>query len=667
MPEKFHQYNLIEILSKKYSHTTYLASPTNEPERQVILIVWTSSLFHVPRESENWLLDAQHIKQLQHPYIVPILDMGIDEGQPFVVREHLPHGSLRSRLKKISPHRLELKEVLTIISEVGLALTYAHEHNVIHGNIKPENILFNTNGHAMLTDFTLVDRKDAFMRDQTAEEYAFCYMAPEQFSGTCDARSDQYALGCLAYELIAGKVPFAAQSLATMMGFHSNAQPVPLSESVADVLPSLEAAVIKTLAKDPAERFVDCSLFLEIVCSVLSPTPLFPIVRSAHSRKNRTNAHSAQVAEAERRVSPIRKRAARKPPEQFAVSSEEKAERREPVDTLSASDASILEGAGMIPPSGSLASHLHSNQFTSPLSGETYLVDKGANEQEIPPLLLTDPFVEEEADAFPAMVPLSVDYERNEYATAEMALTVTDETGGAYTLHPRQRLRRRRKILVRAVLLLAIIALIAYFFFPGGMTLLKPSLGIADKKQVVAPRSTNISTLLVSRQVVTPVATVQSPVTATLVATQPPVLVTPIPISQTQTPTPSPPTSYEAEAPQNTLAGGTSIQPENCSDCSGGARVGYIGKGGTLQFNDVSKNMNGSYTLTIYYMLSGQDTSTGYLSVNGGPATTFNVPSTATKGKVETMSIGIRLKMGNNTILFSNPSAYAPDIDRIVV
>src|SRR5215475_8904522 len=106
MPEKFHQYNITETLSKKYSHATYLASPTSEPERQVVLTVFASSLFRFLHERENLLQRVQRIKQLQHPHLVPILDMGIEEEQPFVVREYLPDVSLRSRLKKLSPNRL---------------------------------------------------------------------------------------------------------------------------------------------------------------------------------------------------------------------------------------------------------------------------------------------------------------------------------------------------------------------------------------------------------------------------------------------------------------------------------------------------------------------------------------------------------------------------------
>src|SRR5579859_3498833 len=268
MPEKFHQYSLIETLSKKYSHATYLASPSNDPGRQVVLTVFAASLFSSPREHENLLQKAQRLKKLEHEHLVSILDIGIEEEQPFIVRKYLPKGSLRSQIKKLSSDRLQLRDALTLVSQVGEVLTYVHGHDLVHGNIKPENILFDANDQIVLTDFSLVGRKDAIIRDQTAEEYAFCYMAPEQFAGTCNARSDQYALGCLAYELIVGQVPFASQGLASMTGAHSNARPAPLSESVTDLLPSLEAAVLKTLSKDPAERFIDCSLFLEIVRSV---------------------------------------------------------------------------------------------------------------------------------------------------------------------------------------------------------------------------------------------------------------------------------------------------------------------------------------------------------------------------------------------------------------
>jgi len=116
-------------------------------------------------------------------------------------------------------------------------------------------------------------------------------MTPEQFAGTWDARSDQYALGCLTYELLTGQVPFATQTLASMMGDYNNAQPIPLSEKVANLLPSLNTAVLKTLAKEPDERFFDFSLFLEVIRSVLSPPPTFPLVHSTTSHNRDAASH----------------------------------------------------------------------------------------------------------------------------------------------------------------------------------------------------------------------------------------------------------------------------------------------------------------------------------------------------------------------------------------
>ncbi|HEY4034358.1 MAG TPA: protein kinase [Ktedonobacteraceae bacterium] len=129
MQGELHQYNITANLAKKYSHATYLAYPTSEPERQVVLMVFTSSLFSSPHEREEVLQKAQRIKELQHPHLLPILDMGIDKGQPFIVRDYLPNKTLRSRLKQLSPQRLALRDALTIALQVGEALAYAHQHN----------------------------------------------------------------------------------------------------------------------------------------------------------------------------------------------------------------------------------------------------------------------------------------------------------------------------------------------------------------------------------------------------------------------------------------------------------------------------------------------------------------------------------------------------------
>jgi serine/threonine protein kinase len=375
MQKTWNQYHLTRELAKKYSHSTYLASPINpqkghgEPERQVVLTMFSASLFHSKRDCADLLRRAQRIKDCQHPHLQPILDMGIEQGQPFVVQEYLPDGSLRSHLKQIFPDRLPLQNALTIVSQVGQALVYAHERNIIHGNVKPENILFDANGQVVLTGFNLMDRKDAIIRDQAIEEHAFCYMAPEQFAGTYDVRGDQYALGCVAYELITGRVPFATQSLSSMMGQPTNILPAPFSQSVADLSPTLEVAVLKTLAQDPAERFFDFSLFLEVLGTVLSPPPAFPLLRSPSARRGRTISRPIPSVKAETVSSPIRERAAKQSVSQASeIVSPMGPDVTELASAHLGSDAIAPEQTETLSLTGSLESTLESRLFAASLS-----------------------------------------------------------------------------------------------------------------------------------------------------------------------------------------------------------------------------------------------------------------------------------------------------------
>ena len=224
-----------------------------------------------------------------------------------------------------------------------------------------------------------------------------------------------------------------------------------------------------------------------------------------------------------------------------------------------------------------------------------------------------------------------------------------------------------------------------------------PSLRIAKKTMQVlatqtASKSIVQSAVQPSSVQTTAVATIHPSARATLIpvpvthpvgdvnsvlAAQPPSPApapTPAPApAPTPAPTPTTPQSYEAEASQNTLTGDATVIGCGVGVCSGGYRVGYIGFNtsnqeiGTLQFNNVNEGISGNYTLNIYYLVAGSDTLTGDISTNGESAITVNYASTTNGDTIGTASITVSLNAGNNTIEFSNPSAFAPDIDRIVV
>jgi hypothetical protein len=123
--------------------------------------------------------------------------------------------------------------------------------------------------------------------------------------------------------------------------------------------------------------------------------------------------------------------------------------------------------------------------------------------------------------------------------------------------------------------------------------------------------------------------------------------------------------TYEAEASTNTLAGGAVVQ--SCTGCSGGSDVGYIGMGGTLQFNNIIASSAGTYTVTIWYANGDSATRTASLSVNGGTPTTLSFAVTGNVNVVNVVTTTIPLNAGSNTLLFSNSAAWGPDIDGVAI
>src|SRR4051812_20439171 len=207
---------------------------------------------------ERFLAEIRTTARLQHPHILPLLDSGEANGRLYYVMPFVSGETLRARLDR--DHQLPIDETVRIAREVADALGYAHSLGVIHRDIKPENILLQ-DGHAIVADFGIalaVQSAGGGRLTQTGLSLGTPqYMSPEQAMGerTIDARSDIYALGAVVYEMLTGDPPFTGSTVQAIVAKVMTERPTP-PRTVRDTVPAhVESAVLKALAKLPADRF----------------------------------------------------------------------------------------------------------------------------------------------------------------------------------------------------------------------------------------------------------------------------------------------------------------------------------------------------------------------------------------------------------------------------
>src|SRR2546425_1599772 len=230
-----------------------------------------------PEESARFLQEAGLLETLRHHHILLIYDVGIDQGFPYLVAEYAPNGSLRDRLKQSAPHPLPTEDVMRILSQVGQALHFAHQHHIIHRDLKPENILFNREGEALLADFGIATTLASASFQSANISGTPSYMAPEQFAGTVCKESDQYALGCIGYELVTGFPPFSADNVFATGFKHLHETPPAPTQFNPGVPASIEQAILTAMAKERSERYPDLRDFISALHGAprsLSPTTL---------------------------------------------------------------------------------------------------------------------------------------------------------------------------------------------------------------------------------------------------------------------------------------------------------------------------------------------------------------------------------------------------------
>jgi eukaryotic-like serine/threonine-protein kinase len=273
-------YRLIRKVGSGSFGSVYLGEQTHE-QTQVAVKILQAKLTQ-SQDLKEFINEAR-VMRLKHPHILPLLDFGVDEDDiPFLVMPYADGGTLRDRHARGT--RLPLATVVSYVTPLASALSYAHSLHLIHRDVKPENILLGSNNEIWLSDFGIVAvaLSTHSVGVQQSVGGTLPYMAPEQIQGKPRTASDQYALGILVYEWLCGKRPFQGTNveIATQ---HIMVPPVPLREHLPTLASNVEQVVLTALAKDPKQRFASVEAFATALRSASQqlepskPLPTTPI------------------------------------------------------------------------------------------------------------------------------------------------------------------------------------------------------------------------------------------------------------------------------------------------------------------------------------------------------------------------------------------------------
>jgi serine/threonine protein kinase len=245
-------YRLRRLLSRSHTTEMYLAEHTLFHTEVAVKLLNSSN---ADDESKKFLAQAELLTQLQHPHIVRALDFGVLEECAFLIMNYAANGTLRQRYPKGT--RLPVARILHYVRQIASALQYVHQHQLIHRDIKPHNMLLGTDDDVMLTDFNIAVVAQDFASNTPAFrdfEGTVPYAAPEQLQGRPQKSSDLYALGIVIYEWLCGEWPFTG-SFDEIVHQHLFVSPPALREKQVEVPLAFEQVLRKALAKEPEQRF----------------------------------------------------------------------------------------------------------------------------------------------------------------------------------------------------------------------------------------------------------------------------------------------------------------------------------------------------------------------------------------------------------------------------
>jgi serine/threonine protein kinase len=262
-------YRLLGPLGRGGMSIVFLAQPLDCPQNRVavkVLMPYDASTEEEWRSSQaRFLREAQAAYQMHHEHILPVLGYGVTDDIFYIIMPVITGGTLSQRLAR-EQGLMPLEEIAGFLNQLASAIDYANQHGVVHRDIKPSNVLLDKQGGVYLVDFGIVRLFETgpFAIDEaptrlttTGKLYGTpSYMAPERFKGEqAEPASDIYALGVMLYLLVTGQLPFRGDNPVVVGMKHLNEIPLPPRSLRSDLPEPAEAAILKALAKKPADRF----------------------------------------------------------------------------------------------------------------------------------------------------------------------------------------------------------------------------------------------------------------------------------------------------------------------------------------------------------------------------------------------------------------------------
>lgn len=256
-PRKIGRYEIKDVIGRGGMATVYLAYDPNSKRDVAVKVLPRESLGREAPAIERFYKELETIASLEHPAIVPVYDVGEQDGQPFFVMRHMAGGSLSVLIEE---GKLSLQDTARIIERIAVALDHAHKQGIIHRDIKPDNILFDINDNPYISDFGVAKLTEIPGAANTESRVVGTpgYMSPEQaYDQNVDARSDVYGLGVVIYQMLSGRTieRFSTNTSLERVRAYVD-QPIPdVLEANPSLPPEVDTIIKTAMARDKWERY----------------------------------------------------------------------------------------------------------------------------------------------------------------------------------------------------------------------------------------------------------------------------------------------------------------------------------------------------------------------------------------------------------------------------